>query len=233
MVLARGLNPRVQLTPLDRPFVVVPAQGEWMIALISHGALGPWTSERLSHCTLYVAPRDGLSDPASCPWTRVAGVEDGVTAFAADQDTLYLVSYRDAPRSPRARGPVRRPGPLPGPGSWCPPGPTPWRRCRSPVTTCWSATSTAASGGCGGCRWPGASSKTSRWPSRAASWSGPATRTVPRSCCWLPAGPTRRGSTATTGTPRRWRTPAWRPGRRSTTATWTLGRSRSRPGTAP
>ena len=99
VVLARGLNPRIQLTPLDRPFVVVPAQGESMIALISHSALGPWTSERLSDCTLYVAPRDGLSDPASCPWTKVAGVEDGVTAFAADQDTLYLVSYRDAPRS--------------------------------------------------------------------------------------------------------------------------------------
>jgi prolyl oligopeptidase len=70
-----------------------------MVALISHSALGPWTSERLSDCTLYVAPRAGLSDPPSCPWIRVAGVEDGVTAFAADQDTLYLVSYRDAPRS--------------------------------------------------------------------------------------------------------------------------------------
>lgn len=99
VVLARGLNPRIELTPLDRPFLVVPPQGDWMIALISHSALGPWTSEHLSDCTLYVAPRDGLSDPASCLWTRVAGVEDGVTAFAADQDTLYLVSYRDAPRS--------------------------------------------------------------------------------------------------------------------------------------
>lgn len=99
VVLARGLNPRIELTPLDRPFLVMPAQSDWMIALISHSALGPWTSEHLSDCTLYVAPRAGLSDPASCPWTRVAGVEDGVTAFAAAQDTLYLVSYRDAPRS--------------------------------------------------------------------------------------------------------------------------------------
>jgi prolyl oligopeptidase len=84
VVLARGLNPRIELTPLDRPFLVVPAQGDWMIALIFHSALGSWTSERLSDCTLYVAPRAGLSDPASCPWTRVAGVQDGVTAFAAD-----------------------------------------------------------------------------------------------------------------------------------------------------
>jgi prolyl oligopeptidase len=98
-VLARGLNPRIELTPLDRPFLVVPPLGAWMIALVSHSALGDSTSERLTDCTLYVAPRDGLSDPASCAWTRVAGVEDGVTAFAADADTLYLVSYRDAPRS--------------------------------------------------------------------------------------------------------------------------------------
>lgn len=99
VVLARGLNPRIELTPLDRPFLVVPPHGDWMIALISHSALGHWTNERLSDCTFYVAPRDGLSDPASCPWTRLAGVDDGVTAFAAADDTLYLVSHRDAPRS--------------------------------------------------------------------------------------------------------------------------------------
>jgi prolyl oligopeptidase len=98
VVLARGLNPRIELTPLDRPFLVVPPKGDWMLALISHSALGRRTSEELSDCTVYVAPRDGLCDPASCPWNRVAGAEDGVTAFAAGPDTLYLVSYRDAPR---------------------------------------------------------------------------------------------------------------------------------------
>ena len=35
VVLTRGLNPRIELTPLDRPFLVMPAQGDWMIALIS------------------------------------------------------------------------------------------------------------------------------------------------------------------------------------------------------
>ncbi|NUW39778.1 hypothetical protein HT134_06475 [Nonomuraea rhodomycinica] len=101
VVLARGLNPRIELTPRDRPFLVVPPHGEWMLAIISHDALSPWpwTSEQLSDCTIYVAPRTGLADPAACPWRLVAGVADGVTTFATSHDTLYLVSHRDAPRS--------------------------------------------------------------------------------------------------------------------------------------
>lgn len=99
VVLARGLNPHVELTPQDRPFLVVPPHGEWMLAVVSHSALGPWTDEQLSDCSLYVAPRAGLSDPATCPWRKVADVADGVTAFAIGPDTLYLVSQRDAPRS--------------------------------------------------------------------------------------------------------------------------------------
>lgn len=99
VVLARGLNPRIELTPHDRPFLVLPPHGAYMLALVSHSALGPQTSEQLSDCSLYVAPRAGLADPAACPWRKVAGVEDGVTAYATGHDTLYLVSQRDAPRS--------------------------------------------------------------------------------------------------------------------------------------
>lgn len=94
-MLARGLNPHVELTPQDRPFLVVPPHGEWMLAIV----LGPWTSEQLSDFSLYVAPRATLADPATCPWRKVAGAADGVTAFATSHDTLYLVSHRDAPRS--------------------------------------------------------------------------------------------------------------------------------------
>ncbi|MEV2273404.1 prolyl oligopeptidase family serine peptidase [Nonomuraea africana] len=99
VVLARGLNPHIELTSRDRPFLVVPPRGEWMLAIVSHGALGPGTTEYLSDCTVYVAPRTGLANPATCPWRKVAGVADGVTAFATSHDTLYLVSHRDAPRS--------------------------------------------------------------------------------------------------------------------------------------
>ncbi|GGK77110.1 hypothetical protein Ppa06_38410 [Planomonospora parontospora subsp. parontospora] len=37
VVLARGLNPHIELTPRDRPFLVVPPHGEWMLAIV-------WTS---------------------------------------------------------------------------------------------------------------------------------------------------------------------------------------------
>jgi prolyl oligopeptidase len=95
VVFARGLNPRVEMTRLDRPFIVLPPHSAWMIGIISHSALG---SGKLSDCTLYTAPRAGLSDPAACPWTRVAEAADGITNFAVRGDTLYLVTSRAAPR---------------------------------------------------------------------------------------------------------------------------------------
>ena len=98
-VLARGLNPRVEMSQVDRPFLVISPQSDWMIAIISHSALGGGaTTEQLSDCTFYVAPRAGLANPAACPWTKVAVVEDGVTGFAVNGETLYLLAYRDAPR---------------------------------------------------------------------------------------------------------------------------------------
>ena len=94
-VFARGLNPRVEMTPLDRPFVIVPEQSDWIVGVISHSALGAgfW-----SDCTFYAAPLAGLDDPAACPWTRLAEVADGISNFAVKGDTLYAVTYRDAPR---------------------------------------------------------------------------------------------------------------------------------------
>jgi prolyl oligopeptidase len=99
LVLARGHNPLMPLSPRDRPFLVTPAGSDWMVAIISHSALGASIEEKLTDCSLYVAPRAGLADPASCPWRRVAERADGVTAYAVRGDTLFLVSHRDAPRS--------------------------------------------------------------------------------------------------------------------------------------
>jgi prolyl oligopeptidase len=99
VVLARGRNPDVPLAPIDRPFVLAPAGSDWLIAIVSHSALAGSVTEGLSDCTVYAAPRAGLSDPASCPWRRVACREDGVTSWAVHGDVLYLVGYGDAPRS--------------------------------------------------------------------------------------------------------------------------------------
>jgi prolyl oligopeptidase len=114
VVLARGLNPRVPMTRLDRPFLVTSPDGGWLLAIVSHAALGGRTTdEELTDCTLYVAPRGGLADPASCPWRRVAGVEDAVIAYALTEETLYLVCGRDAPRYQVEAVPLAGPDPDP------------------------------------------------------------------------------------------------------------------------
>jgi prolyl oligopeptidase len=90
VILARGVSPRVPLTSLDRPFVLT-AGDDWLLAVISHSALGVF-GEEMSACTVYVGPRaEALSDPAGCPWQRVAGPDDGVRSWTAHGDTLYLV----------------------------------------------------------------------------------------------------------------------------------------------
>ena len=98
VVLARELNPHLPLSERDRPFMAMSPRGGWMLAFVSHSALGVRTTEFLTDCTLYVAPRAGLADPASCHWRRVAQVEDDVVAYALSEETLYLVTGRGAPR---------------------------------------------------------------------------------------------------------------------------------------
>ena len=98
VVLARGTSPRLPMDSLDRPFVLLPAGSDWMIAVLSHSALAGPIGEEMSECTIYVAPRAGLASPARCPWQLVAGPADGVISFAVHGGELYLVTYRDAPR---------------------------------------------------------------------------------------------------------------------------------------
>jgi prolyl oligopeptidase len=109
VVLARGLSPRVPMAPIDRPFVLTPSGSDWMIAIISHSSLTGPIGEEMSDCSLYVAPRAGLADPAACPWQQVAGPTDGVTAFATRGGDLYLVTHRDAPRSQVVKVPLAAP----------------------------------------------------------------------------------------------------------------------------
>lgn len=97
-VLAGGLNPAVEITAQDRPYVLLPAGTDWMIALVSHSAMGNSKTEGITDCTLYVAPRKELADPAGCAWQRLADRSDNVIAWAVHEDTAYLVTYRRAKR---------------------------------------------------------------------------------------------------------------------------------------
>jgi prolyl oligopeptidase len=91
VVLARGLNSRVPMAPIDRPRVYTPPGTDWMIALISHGVQGGAPGEEIADCSLYVAPRAALADPPGCPWQRVAGSAEGVTCYDIHGDRLYLL----------------------------------------------------------------------------------------------------------------------------------------------
>ena len=109
VVLARGVNARVPMAPIDRPFVLTPSGSDWMIAIISHSSLTGPIGEEMSDSSLYVAPRAGLADPPACPWQRVAGPADGVTAVAVHGGDLYLITHREAPRSQVVRVPLAAP----------------------------------------------------------------------------------------------------------------------------
>ena len=98
VVLARGLNPAVTLSPADRPLVFVSPGSDWMVAVIAHGTLTIPVGDDLADCSFYVAPRAALACPHTCPWRLVAGASDGVVSYALHGDDMYLVTHRDAPR---------------------------------------------------------------------------------------------------------------------------------------
>jgi prolyl oligopeptidase len=96
-IFGNGVNPNIELDPFDFPIVAVSDRSDWMLGLAIHG-----TQPEL---TIYVAPRATLTTPATTPWKKVVDVEDKVVTdverldpIALDGDTLYLRTYRDAPR---------------------------------------------------------------------------------------------------------------------------------------
>lgn len=89
-IFGRGINPRVELARDDIPLLLLEPGSDWVIARVEHG-------DRLE-VTLYAAPIDGLSDPATCPWQKIADIEDEVAEHALAGDTIYLRTHHDAPR---------------------------------------------------------------------------------------------------------------------------------------
>ncbi len=80
----------VAIGPAEIPAVSLTHDGKWALGLVING-----TQRELG---LYVAPQAGVL--AGKPkWRRVFGASDAVTGMTYFDDTLYLVSHRDAPRS--------------------------------------------------------------------------------------------------------------------------------------
>ena len=61
-----------------------------MIGFVVHGVL--------NELTIYAAPRSMLTEPETCPWTKVADIEDAVSDLAFADDTIYLKTHKDALR---------------------------------------------------------------------------------------------------------------------------------------
>ena len=96
MVFGRGINPRVDLSSDDFPFIALSPGSDWMLGIALRGVQ--------PELVIYAAPLETVGDPASIPWVRVVSVDDGVTASYLDAaavfagDTLYVRTYKDAPR---------------------------------------------------------------------------------------------------------------------------------------
>jgi prolyl oligopeptidase len=83
-------NPNApRLDPEEFPFVVIPKNSKYMLALSYHGILNEFS--------LYVALRSQL-DASGISWKSIVTLADKIIGFAVYRDTLYLVTGRDAPR---------------------------------------------------------------------------------------------------------------------------------------
>ena len=96
-VFGNGIHGDIALDPFDIPVVALTDRSNWLVGLAFHGTL--------PELTIYVAPRAALGQPATISWKKVVDVEDAVVTtpdsldpIALDGDTLYLRTYRDAPR---------------------------------------------------------------------------------------------------------------------------------------
>lgn len=90
VVFGRGISRGVEIAPDDYPHLILSPKSDWMLGVVVHGDL--------REISIYAAPRAMLSDPANCPWTKIADVDDAVTGYAFINDTIYLRTHREAPR---------------------------------------------------------------------------------------------------------------------------------------
>jgi prolyl oligopeptidase len=95
LVLGRGSHPAVAVAPEDSTYIHLSRRSPWMLAVVIHGVL--------KEMTVYVAPRAALADPPSVPWTKVADVDDGVTGFDLDGETVYLKTHGGSSGDPAPR----------------------------------------------------------------------------------------------------------------------------------
>jgi prolyl oligopeptidase len=88
LILGAGTYSNVTIEREDMPVVTIVPDSPWLLAVIRHGVQ--------SELTILVADRNTLVEPGAITWTLVADVDDAVTEYCADQDTIYLLTYLNA-----------------------------------------------------------------------------------------------------------------------------------------
>lgn len=89
-VFGRGINPQVEISSNDFPFLHLSSVSDWMIGMVVHGTRGGMT--------LYAAPQKMLQSPTTCTWIKITDSDDTISGFDFVGDTIYLRTSRDAPR---------------------------------------------------------------------------------------------------------------------------------------
>jgi len=87
--LGFGISKRVEVAPIDIPFVVTAPGSSSAVGYLVHGVL--------NEVTLYDAPLNSVGKPDT-PWQKICDVTDDVTASAIRGNVLYLLTHKDAPR---------------------------------------------------------------------------------------------------------------------------------------
>ncbi len=98
-VFGRGLDASISFADIDIPAVRMSADGKSLIGKIRHGDL--------NDISIYVAQTGAFNKPQA--WKKAVDPRDEVTAYAATDHALYLLTHKDAPRYKVVRTGLRAP----------------------------------------------------------------------------------------------------------------------------
>ena len=89
-IFGYGVDPRIEVAPALFPLVWTLSGSRWAIGELATG-VSP-------NSAYFIAPVASLKDPV-VPWRRVAGFEDEVRWIYPQGDELYVLTFKNAPRS--------------------------------------------------------------------------------------------------------------------------------------
>ncbi len=83
--------PGVEITPAEIPIALFTHDSRWILGYVYNG-----TQREI---TLYATPAQPVLAGKAPRWTKLFGASDEITGVAYQDDALYLVTHKDAPRS--------------------------------------------------------------------------------------------------------------------------------------